>query len=245
MPTTWMIPAPYATDARCFDPQPLSCTAYSGEVLRRDCMPWLSIVSTSFRPPGTAPRNIWVIDGVQATNDNYVFHSILDYIEYSFVFPDECTEPHLWVYVSGDTRIVTAAQLDPSISLSKYAQTSFLVQGGQYVMVAFSLLQDIDLGNGVTNTTTISVSSMMVSAFNASLTKTATAVFRPGSFRVQTTTAHPGMSFLEFVANIGGWIGLFLGFSVVHIIDFGEFLHLRFCDYKRDEEEIVDGSEAN
>jgi hypothetical protein len=242
MPTAGMIPAPYATDARCFNPQPLYCTAFTGEVSQRDCMPWLSVVSTSFRP-GAAPRNIWAIDGVKATRDGYVFHSILDYIEYSFVFPDDCTEPYLWVYVSGDTRIVTAAQLDPNISMREYAQTSFLIQGGQYVMVAFSMLQDVDLDNTVTNTTTISVSSMMVSAFNASLSKTATAVFRPGSFRIQTTTAQPGMSFLEFLANVGGWIGLFLGFSVMHIVDFGEFIHSYFCEAK--EKDGEDDSEID
>ncbi|CUG88615.1 sodium ion channel, putative [Bodo saltans] len=234
MPTAGMIPAPYATDTRCFNPRPLYCTAYTGEVLQRDCMSWLSVVSTSFRP-GAAARNIWAIDGVKATNDGYVFHSILDYIEYSFVFPDDCSEPYLWVYVSGDTRIVTEAQMDPNISMREYAQTSFLIQGGQYVMVAFSMLQDIDLNNDVTNTTTISVSSMMVSAFNASLNKTATAVFRPGSFRIQTTTAQPGMTFLEFLANLGGWIGLFLGFSVMQFVDFGEFLHSYFCEPKVEE----------
>lgn len=235
MPTAGMIPAPYATDARCFQPQPLSCTAYTGEVASMDCMSWLSVVSTELRPGG-APKVIWALDGVKATQDGYYFQSILDYVEYSFVFPDDCTEPYLWVYVSGDTRIVTEAKLDPNISMRAYAQTSFLIQGGQYVMVAFSMLQDVDLNSVVTNTTSISVSSMMWSAFNASRSKTATAVFRPGSFRIQTTTQQPGMTFLEFLSNLGGWIGLFLGFSVLHIVEFGEFLYEHFCEKKEDED---------
>jgi hypothetical protein len=223
MPTAGMIPAPYATDARCFQPTPTRCSAYKGEALAMDCMSWLTVVSTSQRPGGE-PMIIWALDGVKASKQGYTFQSILDYVEYTFSFPDDCTEPYLWVYVSGDTKIVTEAKMEPSLSMRAYAQSSFLVQGGQYVMVAFSMLQDVDLDGVVTNTSAISASSMMTSAFNASLSKQATAVFRPASFKIQTTTQLPGQTFFEFLASVGGWVGLFLGFSVIQVIEFVELL---------------------
>jgi hypothetical protein len=231
LPSAGMIPAPYATDSRCFHPKPLSCRAYFGEASSNagdkrtmNCMSWLSSVNISQRGQGDT-LTIHTLDGVKAATMGYWFTSILDFVEYSFEFPSDCTEPYLWVFVSGDTRMVTQARLDPSLSMKSFAQSSFLIQGGQYVMVAFSIQQDIDLSGSVTNTSQLTVSSMMVSEFNSSLSRQATTVFRPASFKLQQTAAQPGQTVWEMIANLGGWIGFFLGFSLLHVIRAAELFH--------------------
>ena len=156
MMTAGMIPAPYATDARCFTPTPLNCTAYfrEAEPTRKkqiNCMNWLTAKKAA--PRGGVETKIWMLDGVKATDvGGYVFTSILDYVEYSFEFPPDCTEPYLWVFLTADSRVVTEGKLDPSTTMKRYAQSSYLMQGGQYVMVAFNVAQDIDLKEEVTNT---------------------------------------------------------------------------------------------
>lgn len=225
MPSAGMIPAPYATDNRCFYPTPVKCTAYFGEMfpeLRRtfDCMSWVTSVNMSHRGASTSNdvMTVWTIDGQRGSDSGFYFTSILDFVEYTFAFPNNCTEPYLWVFVSGNNNMVGQAR-DPQESMKAFAQTSFLIQGGQYVMVAFSIQQDVDLSGNVANTTSLSASSMQVSDFNANLSHQATAVFRPGSFKIATLTQMPGQTVWEMMANIGGWVGLFLGVSFFQIID--------------------------
>jgi len=225
MPTAGMIPAPYATDSRCFTPTPKSCTAffYEADPLRKkniSCMAWLTAKPAATR--SNLDTKIWMLDGVKATNDG-VFTSILDYVIYDFEFQPSCTEPYLWVFLTADNRVVSEGKLDPTVTMKKYAQSSFLMQGGQYVMVAFNVAQDIDLDESVTNTTTISISSMMISEFYRNYTRISTAVFRPGAFKIQQRVTKGGQTVLELVANLGGWVGMFLGLSALSVVDAVDF----------------------
>lgn len=230
LPTSGMIPAPYATDSRCFYPTPLNCTAYFGEATLNqrqqfNCMKWMHNISGADRVSGDGTVHkmvIWTVDGALAAGDGFYFSSILDYVQLSFSFPLTCTQPYLWVYVSGDTAMGT---LDPQASMRSYAQASFLIQGGQYVMAAFTISQDVSLNGDVANTSSLSVSSMMTSNFDPAQRYTATAVYRPASFKIPTTTEVPGQSLLDFIANAGGWIGLFLGFSFMNVVDAVERIH--------------------
>lgn len=237
MPTAGMIPAPYANDPNCFFPTLGSCTAYydsdneDGQK-SMDCKQWMKNVTGGIRKGG-ADQTIWSIDGTQATKFGFVYTSILDYVEYNFEFPVACSEPYLWVYLTADQGIVTKANLDPTLSMRDFAQTSFLVQGGQYVMVAFNIKQDVKLDMTIMNTTSISVSSMMIDQFprnkmkqNAS--RVATVVYRAGSLKILTNTAQPGQTVVELISIIGGWIGMFLGLSFISLIDMVDELYRQY-----------------
>ena len=240
MPTAGMIPAPYATDRNCFYPTFGTCRAFYDNNATKapiDCAGWIANTTAGLRGDA-GPMIIWSIDGTRATNSGFTFTSILDYVEYSFEFSELCTQPYLWVYVTADQRVVTEAKLDPTKAMSDFAQSSFLVQGGQYVMVAFNVQQEIALDGVVANTTVLSASSMFPAWFpankdNLRAPRIATVVFRPGSLKILTDTVMPGESIIQLISSIGGWIGIFLGLSFFSLIDMIDTMY-RYLEERRE-----------